>query len=85
MIITGPNGRSSIAFCTGSVVVPRTSDTTASSCPVIALTTLDFPALRQAKNPMWIRLAEGVSLSDIRIPSFLFIKKHCTTFLKIMI
>ena len=49
---TGPSGRSSIAFLTGSVVVPFTSETTARSCPVTAFTTLDFPALRMPKKPM---------------------------------
>ena len=52
IIITGPRGRSSIAFLTGSVVVPGVSETTARSWPVIALTTLDFPALRHPKKPI---------------------------------
>ena len=41
-----------MAFLTGSVVVPRTSETTESSWPVTAFTTLDLPALRTPKNPM---------------------------------
>ena len=48
-------------FMTGSVVVPFTSETTASSWPVTALTTLDLPTLRQPKKPMWTRSAAGVS------------------------
>lgn len=49
---TGPRGRISIARETGSVVVPRTSLTTARRCCVTALTRLDLPALRQPKKPM---------------------------------
>ena len=56
-------GRSSIAFKTGSVVVPRTSETRASSWLVTAFTTLDLPALRMPKNPMWTRSPEGVSFN----------------------
>ena len=41
MITTGPIGSSSIAFCTGSVVVPLTSETMDSVCPVTRFTTLD--------------------------------------------
>ena len=55
MMSTGPNGNNSIAFLTGSVVVPLTSDTTAMFCPVIAFTKLDFPALRMPKKPICIR------------------------------
>ena len=57
---TGPSGRSSIAFRTGSVVVPFTSDTMAKSCPVIALIMLDFPALRFPNIPMCKRSDVGV-------------------------
>ena len=63
MMTTGPMGRSSIAFKTGSVVVPRTSETRASSWLVTAFTTLDLPALRMPKNPMWTRSPEGVSFN----------------------
>ena len=63
-------GRSSMAFMTGSVVVPSVSDTTARSCPVTALTTLDFPAFRRPKKPIWIRSPDGVSLSPIVILPF---------------
>ena len=52
IIRTGPIGKSSIAFLTGSVVVPATSDTTDSFCPVTALTRLDFPAFLIPKNPI---------------------------------
>ena len=60
IITTGPRGSSSIAFDTGSVVVPLTSETTASSCPVTALTRLDLPAFLHPKNPICTRFAEGV-------------------------
>ena len=52
IMTTGPSGKSSIAFLTGSVVVPLTSDTKESSCPVIALTRLDLPAFRIPKKPI---------------------------------
>ena len=57
---TGPSGRSSMDLYTGSVVVPITSETTAISCPVTAFMTLDFPAFRFPKKPMW-------TLSDIGV------------------
>ena len=66
IIITGPNGRSSIAFETGSVVVPFVSDTTANSCPVTAFTTLDFPAFLLPKNPICILSPDGVSFKLIK-------------------
>ena len=50
-----------MALRTGSVVVPFTSETTASSWPVTALTRLDFPALRAPKKPMCVRSPDGVS------------------------
>ena len=65
MITTGPRGSSSIAFLTGSVVVPSTSDTTESSCPVIALTRLDLPAFLRPKNPICTRSLLGVSFNPI--------------------
>ena len=58
---TGPRGSSSIAFLTGSVVVPLVSETTARSWPVRALMRLDLPALRRPKMPMRVRFAEGVA------------------------
>ena len=61
MITTGPRGSSSIALRTGSVVVPRISDTMLTSCPVTALTREDFPALRSPNHAMWTRSAETVS------------------------
>ena len=67
MISTGPKGSSSIAFCTGSVVVPLTSETTESAWPVTALTTLDLPALRRPKKPIWSRSPEGVAFMLITI------------------
>ena len=39
----------------------RTSDTTDSSCPVTALTRLDFPAFLFPKKAIWIRSPDGVS------------------------
>ena len=41
-------------ICTGSVVVPLTSDTTDKYCPVTAFTKLDLPAFR-AQAPRYIR------------------------------
>ena len=69
IITTGPRGRSSIAFKTGSVVVPFTSDTMARFCPVRALIRLDFPALRLPKIPMWILSADGVLFKLIIVSS----------------
>ena len=65
IITTGPSGNSSIAFITGSVVVPLISDTTDKFCPVTAFTRLDFPALRLPKNAICTLSASGVSLSPI--------------------
>ena len=64
---TGPSGNISIAFLTGSVVVPATLDTTAKSCPVIALIRVDLPALRLPNIPMWVRSEEGVAFNDIHL------------------
>ncbi len=80
IITTGPSGKSSIAFWTGSVVVPLTSETMARLCPVSALTRLDLPALRRPKIPICVRLAEGVvfklminvSPLESEIPSVVF-------------
>ena len=52
IITTGPKGNNSIAFLTGSVVVPLTLETTDNSCPVTALTKLDFPAFLSPKKPI---------------------------------
>ena len=60
MMTTGPSGSSSMAFCTGSVVVPFTSETSERFCPVTAFTTLDLPAFRRPKKPIWGRSAETV-------------------------
>ena len=60
----GPSGKISMAFETGSVVVPGTSLTMAICCPVNALTNVDFPAFLSPKNAMWMRLPRGVSLSS---------------------
>ena len=68
MTKTGPAGSSSIAFCTGSVVVPLTAETTDRFCPVTAFTTLDLPALRRPKKPMCGRSADTVSFSPIDAP-----------------
>ena len=48
----GPMPGISIALCTGSVVVPGVSDTSATFWPVIALTSEDFPAFRFPKTVM---------------------------------
>ena len=63
-------GRSSIAFRTGSVVVPLVSDTTARSCPVTALTRLDLPAFLLPKNPICTLSPDGVSFIPINILPF---------------
>ena len=60
MSTTGPKGSSSMAFVTGSVVVPLMSDTMARLWEVRALMRLDLPALRRPKMPMCVRSAEGV-------------------------
>ena len=65
IITTGPRGSSSIAFLTGSVVVPSTSDTTESSCPVTAFTRLDLPAFLRPKKPICMRSLLGVSFNPI--------------------
>ena len=70
MITTGPIGSSSMALLTGSVVVPFTSDTTASSCPVTLFTILDFPAFLLPKKPICTRSADGVSFIPIIYPLF---------------
>ena len=77
MITTGPRGSSSMALRTGSVVVPFTSETTASSWPVTALTRLDFPAFRTPKNPMCVRSPDGVSFRLIFILSDIKSRCHC--------
>ena len=71
MMTTGPMGRSSMAFCTGSVVVPLVSETRDKLWPVTAFTTLDFPAFRRPKKPMWTRSADTLSFSPIVVSSFL--------------
>ena len=68
MMTTGPSGSSSMAFLTGSVVVPFTSETSDSACPVTALTRLDLPALRMPKKPMCSRSEDGTLVRLIRIP-----------------
>ena len=57
----GPSGKISIAFETGSVVVPGTSLTIATSWPVKAFTSVDLPAFLGPKNAMRSLFAEGVS------------------------
>ena len=73
IITTGPIGRSSIVFVTGSVVVPFTSDTTDICWFVTAFTTLDLPALRLPKNPMCTRSETGVELRLINTSYILYI------------
>ena len=63
--VTGPRGSSSMDLYTGSVVVPRTSDTMAMFCPVTAFTRLDFPAFLNPKNAMCMRSEDGVSFIPI--------------------
>ena len=72
MISTGPIGRSSMDFCTGSVVVPSTSDTTDSACPVTAFTRLDLPLFLLPKKPICTRCALLVSFSPIPVTPFCF-------------
>ena len=67
VISTGPSGRISIAFATGSVVVPGTSETMAACWPVNALIKLDFPALRRPKMLICSRDPAGVSFNDVII------------------
>ena len=71
IINTGPKGNSSMAFNTGSVVVPGTSATTASFCPVRALIRLDLPALRFPNKPIWTRSPAGVAFKLLMISPFL--------------
>ena len=68
MNVTGPRGNISIVFFTGSVVVPFTSDTKETSCPVMALIKLDFPALVFPKNPICILSEDGVLFKLIASP-----------------
>ncbi len=56
---TGPSGRNSIGFSTGSVVVPGVAETMATCCRVRAFRTLDLPTLRRPKRPMWVRRLRG--------------------------
>ena len=65
----GPSGRISIAFETGSVVVPGRSLTMARSCPVSAFTSVDLPAFLSPKNAMCVRSPLGVSF----IPAILLL------------
>jgi hypothetical protein len=48
---TGPSGRSSIGFSTGSVVVPGVAETIETSCRVSAFRRLDLPTFRRPKSP----------------------------------
>ena len=45
-------GSSSIAFLTGSVVVPRSPETIATGWPAMAFSRLDLPALHRPANTM---------------------------------
>ncbi len=47
IMTTGPYGKSSTDFLTGSVVVPGTSLTIESCCPIRALTSDDLPTFRR--------------------------------------
>ena len=57
---TGPIGRSSIGFSTGSVVVPATSETIETFCRVSAFSSDDLPTFRRPKMPMCSRKLLGV-------------------------
>ena len=57
----GPMPGISMAFRTGSVVVPGTSDTTDVSCPVMALTRLDFPLFLFPMTAICSLSEDGVS------------------------
>ena len=70
MMTTGPSGRSSIAFDTGSVVVPKVSETRDISCPVTAFTRLDLPEFLLPKKPICTLSPEGVSFNPIIHTSF---------------
>ena len=72
-------GKSSIAFLTGSVVVPKTSETTERFCPVTAFTRLDFPALRIPKKPICTLSAETVSFKLTFITLFHNLKSEITS------
>ena len=66
-----------MALRTGSVVVPAWSLTTDRLCPVTAFTTLDLPALRMPKNPMWVRSPEGASFMPAIHSSFRRRQRAC--------
>ena len=55
MMIAAPSPFISMAFCTGSVVVPRVSETIDVSCPVIRLTRVDLPALQRPSMAICVR------------------------------
>jgi hypothetical protein len=59
----GPNGSISIAFETGSVVVPGTSETIAAFCPDSEFISDDFPAFLLPKKAILTRSAFGVSFN----------------------
>jgi len=65
MMTTGPMGRISMDFFTGSVVVPGTAETIAASWRVSALIRLDFPAFLRPKMAMCNRSPRGVWLSVV--------------------
>ena len=66
---TGPRGRNSIGFSTGSVVVPGVAETMATSCRVRAFRTLDLPTLRRPKRPMWVAEAARGACSSFALLS----------------
>ena len=55
----GPSGNSSMLLYTGSVVVPRWSETMAMFWPVSALIKLDFPAFRLPNSAMCVLTERG--------------------------
>ena len=60
IITHAPTPVISIAFTTGSVVVPTLSDTMATSCPVRAFTSDDLPLLHRPKMAILVRSEWGV-------------------------
>ena len=86
---TGPKGKSSILFFTGSVVVPLISDTIAMSCEVIAFIKLDFPTLQRPKRQIVALSPIGVLfISEPEIPcicslNFIYILNRSFLYLRI--
>ncbi len=70
MKITGPNGKNSMGFSTGSVVVPGISLTKATSWPAIALSRLDLPAFLRPSTAIRTLIPRGAdSMSGVCVVS----------------